>query len=154
VRFFFVSLAQAPQFLGCELGVGETYPTFSFITIRPTKIKWTRMAETTGENRGHWSSIGPALNEMNMITSEATPKELEAITRKTDSMDRPESFSHPPLLSATLRLVALDLPRDRLKELPSYVREHPTSVTFPEKVRFANLLASWDWNPTTHGVFA
>jgi hypothetical protein len=43
---------------------------------------------------------------------------------------------YPPSLPATLKLVALDQPRHCLNELPSYVREHASSVTFPEKVRF------------------
>jgi hypothetical protein len=46
------------------------------------------------------------------------------------------SSQGPPSFPATMRLLTQDLQGNKLNELPSYVRSHVTSLTFPEKVRF------------------
>jgi hypothetical protein len=45
------------------------------------------------------------------------------------------TLTYPPSFPATMRLLTADLEENRLSELPSYVRSHLSSLTFPEKVR-------------------
>jgi hypothetical protein len=81
---------------------------------------------------------GPRPQKCSSLESdEATPTST-ATPRSNGAAAVPHPASLPATvqlsLPATMQLVALDLPRNRLNELPAYVREHASSVTFPEKV--------------------
>jgi hypothetical protein len=109
----------------------------------------TGMAETPTSNQQNRKSNAHTPDGGSVAAKvfhyEQTSRESNAV-----SIDPITSLSHPPSLDATLHLIARDLPRDRLKELPLYVREHPTSLTFPEKVRLLSRksFVDWKWQPT------
>jgi hypothetical protein len=90
-----------------------------------------KVSEILSTNVNHWTR---ANNELSLLNNSATPYEVSELTQRgSQVVGELSQFTSNPS-EHLLNLVNQAFGEDSNIDLPAYVKEHNTTLTFPEKV--------------------